>query len=98
VSTSVDAVAVPRKRGLLVGLWFAVMLSGIAVAYSSHLCRQMYGELTLLQREENHLQVEWGQYLLEQSSWGALGRIEHLAKTKLAMHIPEAHEIVMVRP
>lgn len=83
---------------IVAGLWLAVMVSAIGVAYASHLCRLLYGELALLQREENRLQVEWGQYLLEQSSWGALGRIERIAAEKLAMHVPQTSEIVVVRP
>ncbi|MGK2913060.1 MAG: cell division protein FtsL [Porticoccaceae bacterium] len=79
-------------------LWLAVVASAIGVAYTSHLCRQLYSEFALLQRDENRLQVEWGQYLLEQSTWGALGRIERLATDKLVMHVPTASEIVMVRP
>lgn len=78
-------------------LWLAVVCSALAVAYYSHLCRQTYGQLTAMEREANRLQVEYGRYLLEQSAWGSLQRVESMATDRLGMHIPKANEIVMVK-
>ena len=78
-------------------LWATVISSSVAVIYTSHLCRQLYSELALLEREKNGLQVEWGRYLLEQSSWASLSRIEQLATSKLNMHVPAPDEIIIVR-
>ena len=50
----------------LMALWMLVMISALAVVYTSHVCRQLYTELARLQQTENNLQVIWGQYLLEQ--------------------------------
>lgn len=88
---------VARQQLGVVILWVVVILSAVAVVYTSHLCRQLYSELSLLERKENALQVEWGRYLLEQSSWASLSRVEHLAVTKLNMHVPAPDEIVIVR-
>ena len=87
------------RMGLLkIGLlWLAVVCSAVAVAYYSHLCRQTYGQLTAMQREANQLQVDYGRYLLEQSAWGSLQRVESMAVERLGMHMPEADEIVMVK-
>ena len=82
------------KIGLL---WLAVVCSAVAVAYYSHLCRQTYGQLTAMQREANQLQVDYGRYLLEQSAWGSLQRVESMAVERLGMHMPQADEIVMVK-
>ena len=86
-----------RQYWVVAGLWLAVLVSGIAVVNSSHLCRQLYGQLSLLEREKNSLQVEWGRYLLEQSSWASLSRVEQLAAARLKMRVPAAEEIVMVQ-
>jgi cell division protein FtsL len=43
------------------------------------------------------LQVEYGRYLLEQSAWGSLQRVESMAMDQLGMHTPKVDEIVMVR-
>jgi cell division protein FtsL len=82
---------------LLPLLWLALVLSALSVIYVSHLCRQLYNELAKLDQEANALQVEWGRYLLEQSSWASLSRVEQLAKSQLQMRVPEPSEIVIVR-
>lgn len=79
-------------------MWLAVILSALSVVYVSHLCRQLYNDLSQLEQEANAFQVEWGRYLLEQSSWASLSRIEQLAKTRLEMRVPRAEEIIVIRP
>lgn len=88
----------PGVGWLLPAMWVAVICSALSVIYVSHLCRQLYSELSKLERESNTLQVEWGRYLLEQSSWASLSRIEQLAKDRLEMRVPGAEEIVVIRP
>lgn len=78
-------------------LWIAVIASAVAITYFSHLCREQYTQLTALQREANELQVQYGRYLLEQSAWGSLQRVESMAVKKLGMRTPEVDEIVMVK-
>jgi cell division protein FtsL len=78
-------------------LWLAVVISAVAVAYFSHLSREQYIQLTAMEREANQLQVEYGRYLLEQSAWGSLQRVESVAIDQLGMHTPKVDEIVMVR-
>ena len=82
---------------LLSVVWVAVICSALSVVYVSHLCRQLYSELSRLEQDTNTLQVERGRYLLEQSSWASLSRIERLAKSRLRMRVPGAEEIVVVR-
>ena len=78
-------------------LWMLVLSSALAVAFVSHVCRQKYDQLTALEREKNQLQVAYGKYLLEQSAWGSLQRIETMAKDSLNMHGPQPQEIMMVK-
>ncbi len=78
-------------------LWIAVIASAVAITYFSHLCREQYTQLTALQREANELQVQYGRYLLEQSAWGSLQRVESMAVSKLGMRTPKVDEIVMVK-
>lgn len=51
-----------------------------------------------LLNQKNAMQVEWGQLLLEQSTWGSYNRVEQLAGDKLKMRVPSPSEIVMVDP
>lgn len=78
-------------------LWLAVVVSAVAVAHYSHLCREQYAQLTAMEREANQLQVDYGRYLLEQSAWGSLQRVESIATEQLAMGTPRVDEIVMVK-
>ncbi|MGB1807724.1 MAG: cell division protein FtsL, partial [Porticoccaceae bacterium] len=40
---------------------------------------------------------DYGRYLLEQSAWGSLQRVETMAAQKLEMRSPEPEEILMVK-
>lgn len=79
-------------------LWVLLMVSAVGVVYTSHLCRQLYTQLSRLQQDESNLQVEWGQYLLEQSTWASLTRIEKAATGELGMRVPDFNEVIMVEP
>lgn len=81
---------------LIVPLWLSVIATGLAVVYSTHISRQLFAELDQLKRHNNELHVEWGQYLLEQSTWSALERVENLATNQLDMHVPANQHIVIV--
>jgi len=78
-------------------LWVVVVISGLSVAYVSHLCREKYGQLMVMERDANQMQVDYGKYLLEQSAWGSLQRIEVSAVAELNMRSPKPEEIVIVR-
>ena len=81
---------------LLSALWVAVITSALAVIYAAHDTRIQFNELEKLKAQENDLQVEWGQYLLEESAWASYGRIEKVATEKLLMQVPATKDIVMV--
>lgn len=73
-----------------------VLLSALAVIYSSFETRRLVAKHQSLQSDNNRMQVEWGQLLLEQSTWGSYNRVEQLAGSKLQMRVPSPSEIVMV--
>ncbi len=79
-------------------LWMLVLVSAVSVALVSHLCRQQYAELMALQREASQMDEDYGKYLLEQSAWGSLQRIETKAVQELKMRSPRPDEILMVKP
>jgi cell division protein FtsL len=79
-------------------LWMLVLVSAVSVALVSHLCRQQYAELMALQREASQMDEDYGKYLLEQSAWGSLQRIETKAVQDLKMRSPRPDEILMVKP
>ena len=53
-------------------------------------------ELQGLQRQRDQLAEEWGQLLLEQSTWSTHARIEGEARDRLDMEAPRPDAVVMV--
>ncbi|MBQ15381.1 MAG: cell division protein FtsL [Gammaproteobacteria bacterium] len=80
----------------LVLLLAVALASGLSVVYTTHKNRFAFNELQQLKDQANQLQVEWGQLLIEQSTFGLEGRIEQKAIEALQMHVPEITNIVMV--
>ena len=78
-------------------LWCVVLASALGVVYTTHQSRQLISKLETAKRETGKLQVVWGQYLLEQSTWAAYSRIEQVAVEKLEMQVPKTKDIVVVR-
>ncbi|TQV79419.1 cell division protein FtsL [Exilibacterium tricleocarpae] len=85
----------PARVGLML-LWLAVLGSALGVVYTTHQSRLLVHQLELARKETAEQQVAWGQYLLEQSTWAAYHRIEHLAVSRLDMYVPDTADIVMV--
>ncbi len=88
-----------RKQWLLVIVaTTVVVVSGLGVVFSSFEARRLVAQHQQLLSAKNDMQVEWGQLLLEQSTWGSYNRVEQLAGDKLQMRVPSPSEIVMVEP
>lgn len=73
-----------------------MVVSAFGVIYSTYQTRQLIAEFQHLQNQRNELQTEWGQLLLEQSTWGSFNRVERLASKQLNMHVPEPQQVVMI--
>jgi cell division protein FtsL len=85
----------PHSIGLFVLLGVA-LVSGLSVVNTTHKNRFSFNELQELREQANALEVEWGQLLIEQSTFGVEGRVEQKALDQLQMHVPEISRIVMV--
>jgi len=93
---ALDRARFNRNLALVAVLWVSVVVSGVGVVYSTYLSRQLFNELNTLHHTAGDLHVQWGQYLLEQSTWAAYGRVEEVATDELHMTVPPAERIVMV--
>lgn len=86
----------PAREVLVLALAATLALgSALAVVYSVHTARQLVTELQSLQRASEQTQVQWGQLLLEKSTWGSYARIEQTARGHLNMYLPSVQEIVV---
>ncbi|MCG8414164.1 MAG: cell division protein FtsL [Pseudomonadales bacterium] len=85
-------------RSFVLYLMLASLLgSGLLVVRTTHENRFAFNELQELRDSANQLDVQWGQLLLEQSTFGVDGRIENKAVDQLNMQVPQIDNIVMVR-
>jgi cell division protein FtsL len=82
---------------LVTGLTLAVMISAMAVIFSAYEYRRLFNQHQILVQQWDELQVEWGQYLLEQSVWSSHHRIESLAASEMDMVVPETEAIEIIR-
>jgi cell division protein FtsL len=65
------------------------------VVFTTFTTRHLLNNLQQLVQEQNHLQVEWGQLLLEQSSLVAQGQVEEIAISQLGMEVPAMDKVVV---
>ncbi|MEC8455073.1 MAG: cell division protein FtsL [Pseudomonadota bacterium] len=84
------------SSALLHALLVSLLVSGLMVVKTTHENRFAFNQLQVLRDEANQLDVEWGQLLLEQSTFGLGGRIEQKATRELQLQVPRISDIVMV--
>lgn len=85
-------------RIVLALLVVADVLSAIGIVFARHEHRQLFIELTRLEKARDELNIEFGRLQLEQATWAESNRIDQVARTRLGMVFPETRDIVVVRP
>lgn len=86
----------PQSIAVIV-LGLLVLFTALAVVDTSYRHRLTFHELQQSRVQTNDLDVQWGQLLIEQSTFGLEGRIERRATEELGMKVPDWSKIVMVR-
>lgn len=81
----------------LVLLVIAVMSTGLGVIVSAFENRRHLAELEALRADARDMQVLWGQYLVEKSTWAAYGRVHDMAVNSLEMQAPQPDKITVVK-
>ncbi len=76
----------------------AVLGSALGVVYTKYQTRKLFVELQTLEKIRDEMNVEWGQLRLEESTWGAHGRVEEIARNRLGMVMPPVEAVVIVKP
>jgi len=82
--------------GILI-LLVAVLVSALSVIYVKNLDRRVFSELQTAQQTSDRLKIEWGQLLLEQSTWATPARVQNIAQTRFNMVLPSPENVVMVK-
>jgi cell division protein FtsL len=86
-----------RQLCLQLALLFAVLISAVAVVYTTNLHRLTFSQLQVEEQQGHQLQLQWGQLLLEQASLATPARVEQLASDKLHMLLPTNKQTIILR-
>lgn len=78
-------------------LLFAVLISALAVVYTTNLHRLTFAQLQMEEQQMHQLQLQWGQLLLEQASLATPARVQQLAADKLHMVLPPNKQTIILR-
>jgi cell division protein FtsL len=85
-------------RFAVAALWIAVLVSSLGVISSKQQARNRFNDSQKLTKERDDLDIEWGQLLLEESTWATHGRVEQVARDDLGMSTPQAGDLRIVQP
>jgi cell division protein FtsL len=85
-------------RVLLVAIVAANVVTALAIVHSRHRHRQLFAQVTRLEKARDELNIEFGRLQLEQATWAESNRIDQVARDRLGMKFPEGGEIVVIRP
>ena len=85
-------------RVVLAVLVAANVVSALAIVETRQRHRQLFVELSRLEKQRDELNIEFGRLQLEQATWAETNRIEQVATERVGMLFPAAPELVMARP
>jgi cell division protein FtsL len=85
------------RSAVLFFLLILVLFSGMSVVLATYKNRYALHELQQLRNEHNQLDVQWGQLLIEQSTFGLEDRIGRKAEEELGMKLPDWSGVIMVK-
>lgn len=88
-----------KLRHVLIAILLAAnVITAVGVVHARHDYRQLYVDLTRLERARDELNIDFGRLQLEQATWAMSNRVDQVARERLGMRFPETAEIVVVRP
>jgi cell division protein FtsL len=82
---------------ILIFLMASVLATAFSIVSVKDQNRRLVTELATLERARDELNVQWSQLLLEQNTWSAQARIQHIAQNNLGMGVPAVQKIAVVR-
>ena len=82
----------------IIVLIVAILGSGIGLAYTHHVNRQLFVAWQNLQTERDRLEIEWELLQLEQSTLVTEVAVEETARTKMNMLIPNPNDVLFITP
>src|SRR6185437_15222306 len=74
-----------RTETSIIMLIMAIVLSALGTIYVTHVSRSLNASLQQSLVERDQMRVQWGQLLLEKSTWMVQARVQHIAEQRLNM-------------
>ena len=97
-TTSTQRVLRPGQIIVTSMLVLSVVISALALVYSTHRGRDLFNELQQQQRREWALDEDWERLLLEQGTLAAYERVSQTAEKRLDMVTPDPAAVRVIRP
>lgn len=94
--TWVFSILLSKAQVSLMTLMVAVLMSALSIVYVTNSSRSLNASLQQTLTERDQLHTEWGQLLLEKSTWIMQARVQHIASTKLDMVVPDHKSVVII--
>lgn len=91
------AILVNRTQLLMLSLGLMLLFSALGIIYVTNATRTLTAGIQRLTVEQHELEVQWGQLLLERSTWSMPARIQRLAATQLDMEFPNNKSVVILK-
>lgn len=85
-------------RVALAALVVANVVTALAIVETRQHHRQLFVQVSRLERARDDLNIEFGRLQLEQATWAESNRIDQVARDRLGMKFPEGAETVVIRP
>ncbi len=93
----VISILLKRSQLPMLAMIVSVLLTALAVIYVTNSTRSLTADIQQTFSERDRLHVQWGQLLLEKSTWIMQARIQNLAEGKLGMLSPDSKSVVVIR-
>lgn len=94
--TWVISVLLSKAQFGLFTLIIAVLMSALSVVYVTNTTRSLNASVQQMLADRDHMHVQWGQLLLEKSTWIMQARVQQIASDKLDMVVPNSQSVVII--
>lgn len=92
----VMSVYLSRTHGMIVMLILALLTSALSIIYITNASRSLNAAVQQTLAERGQLHIQWGQLLLERSSWITQARVQRIAEHDLRMVVPDRKSVVII--
>lgn len=92
----VMSVFLSRSQVMGFGLVVSVLISALSVVYVANTTRSLNAGIQQTFADRDKLHVQWGQLLLEKSTWIMQARVQNIAEGRLGMVVPNSQSVVVI--